>query len=205
MAESNEDFAEDIQDFQDFMDDPISAKLFEGDITDTGTVADERYVDPTLSRGANQPQPYYINTSQQQQPAPFLPLDPTPIYPQPPPNLPQNIEPNTSMGPSWHPAVGWYYPVVQTIHAPLGSPIHFPPRQYLAFTPSSVPVTSTAPSSIDATIRAARGNRVTRKRKYGPAVYLGEQAKHAIDAPFSADDADYTVEYTSKAKESTLR
>ena len=122
---------------------------------------------------------------------------PTPMMSQP------HYRPDISMGPSWAPNVGYYFPALPALpFQPLQLP-SFPPLSE-GFTPafSTAPPESAMPSRISTPVPPAAPSRHrgrTNKPKYGPGVYLKEQAesKSGQGRVVSISQADYT----SKAKQ----
>ncbi len=115
------------------------------------------------------------------------------------PPMPQPPTANLSMGPSFHPAVGWYYPAIQA--APLQPAFQMPPAfdalGISSLTPSAMPSGASTPNAPPAS--ALRKTRPDRKRKYGPSAFFDEQAKKRGQMARSTSPTEIT--YSSKAKE----
>ncbi|KAK3716999.1 slightly ste11-like protein [Vermiconidia calcicola] len=140
---------------------------------------------------------------------PALTPSQTPMDMQIPMQAPMAMEvpaqmPDMSIGPSWNPMIGWYYPVA----APAAMPPPPPPAMPFAtpsegYTPASTtPLTSAMPSRTGTPDPASHPfgpkARAPRKRKYGPAAYLEQQAKTSDPAPRVVSVSE--AEYTSMAK-----
>lgn len=128
------------------------------------------------------PMPQYFN------PSPAT-LTPTQVLPTPPPGM------------AFHPQVGWYIPVAAPFGmmppgaapVPMMAPTSMPPVPLFNETPAT---TAAETGKQPEASRSSSRN----KRKYGPSVYLGEQAKRRAlgddsgPRPVSRDSVDYHVQ-----------
>ena len=140
-----------------------------------------------------------------QQTAPMQQQNPVQApMPMHPPMAPMAPMPDMSLGPSYDPRIGWYYPApAPANYPPPPPPMPFPMPQE-GFTPSlaTTPNTSAMPSGTSTPVPpAAPAGRRDRKPKYGPAAYLNQQANKAntsSDHPRAVSISQ--AEYTSQAK-----
>lgn len=170
--------------FNDIMNDPtlaIEPNFEMGDIA----------VDPDFD--ADFDQTLFDAPRQAEEVVPMQPLMQMPVAQ--PQATPQFAPPDMSMGPSFHPMVGWYYPAQPTTpyvpHVPYA-------LTSSGFTPASsiAPPASTMPSRIGTPVPGAKP-----KRKYGPAAYLEEQAKQRAAGNLAGRATSIEAQYTSKAKQ----
>ncbi|KAK3057586.1 hypothetical protein LTR09_001770 [Extremus antarcticus] len=189
--QQNFNLTEGMDDMNQFMGDPANAAMLNDPSLSMGDATGNGYVDPTTAFDANMNQPYYGGMTAMPAPTPTGPYMPAL------PVIPQNPMPDMSMGPSYKPVVGWYYPVIQA-PAPMATPSAFGMPQ-VGFPPSAAPTASAVPSRVNTPAQGAVGKRPNNKRKYGPAAFLEERAR-TQDPSAQAQPTGDAV-YTSAAKE----
>lgn len=87
---------------------------------------------------------------------------------------PPSMEPNTLMGPSYHPMVGWYFPALPS--SGFSTPVAPFPTISDGYTPASSMPTSAMPSGASTPNPYLTPPKPKGRRKYGPAAFLEEQA-----------------------------
>ena len=169
--------------FQDMMNDP------------TLTMGTDFDMDATAAPADLFGQPRQIVFDAPRQPQEVIPMQPQMSIPQ---QIPRFGTPDLSMGPSFHPMVGWYYPTPAPFPYPTSqaSQAAFPQ----SYTPaiSTSPPTSAMPSGMSTPVSQTIPSL---KRKYGPAAYLEEKAKQRATGNPAMRAMSIEAKYTSKAKQ----
>lgn len=181
-----------LPDFSMNFDADSGNNILDEPVAPAGPVFDQTTIAQLWNQAPQQvvPMPQYFN------PSPAT-LTPTQALPTPPPGM------------AFHPQVGWYIPVAMppqfggpapfgmmppgAAPVPMMAPISMPPVPLFNETPAT---TAAETGKQPEASRSSSRN----KRKYGPSVYLGEQAKRRAlgddsgPRPVSRDSVDYHVQ-----------